>query len=189
MRCPSQGETRHCSTNNPQSDAGSDTQDTNTMSSAAAAPRQQSGGEGNGPNVHNAQPCTDTSGQTYKRPCCPGGGGLGRSWCPLFTVHTLLTLPTSFVSSLDNWLLCSETASFVGRFAMERWLPLPPLSSTTTTGQSFPFHITGGKKGRQSDRNAAGIPRNHPPPVIPPSLVTNPYGALTCGTMDNGAIL
>lgn len=39
-----QGETHHCSTNNPQSDAGSDTQDTNTMTSAAASWRQQNGG-------------------------------------------------------------------------------------------------------------------------------------------------
>ena len=39
-----QGETHHCFANNPQSDAGSDTQDTNTMTSAAAASRQQNGG-------------------------------------------------------------------------------------------------------------------------------------------------
>lgn len=39
-----QGETHHCFANNPQSDAGSDTQDTNTMTSVAAASRQQNGG-------------------------------------------------------------------------------------------------------------------------------------------------
>lgn len=39
-----QGETHHCFANNPQSDAGSDTQDTNTMTSAAAASRQQNAG-------------------------------------------------------------------------------------------------------------------------------------------------
>lgn len=39
-----QGETHHCFANNPQSDAGSDTQDTNTMTSAAAGSRQQTAG-------------------------------------------------------------------------------------------------------------------------------------------------
>lgn len=39
-----QGETHHCFPNNPQSDTGSDTQDTNTMTSVAADWRQQNGG-------------------------------------------------------------------------------------------------------------------------------------------------
>lgn len=39
-----QGETHHCFPNNPQSDTGSDTQDTNTMTSAAAASWQQNDG-------------------------------------------------------------------------------------------------------------------------------------------------
>lgn len=47
---------------------------------------------------------------------------------------------------------------------------------------------------QQSDRNAAGIPRNQassPRPRLhfPPSLFTNPYGVLMCCTMDKGAIL
>lgn len=37
---------------------------------------------------------------------------------------------------------------------------------------------TAGQRGRQSGRNAAGIPRNNPPPT-PPLLVANPYGAGT----------
>lgn len=46
---------------------------------------------------------------------------------------------------------------------------------------------------RQSDRNAAGIPRNQasaprPRPHFPPSLFANPYGVLTCGTMEQGEL-
>lgn len=39
-----QGKTHHCFPNNPQSDAGSDTQDTNTMTNVAVGARQQNSG-------------------------------------------------------------------------------------------------------------------------------------------------
>lgn len=44
MEVSFQGETYYCLPNNPQSDAGSDTQDTNTMTSMAAGWRQQNAG-------------------------------------------------------------------------------------------------------------------------------------------------
>ncbi len=70
-----QGETHHCFANNPQSDTGSDTQDTNTMTSAAAGSRQQHGGSTeqweNVPACSVEQPNTSTTpAQTHTQHRC-----------------------------------------------------------------------------------------------------------------------